>query len=416
MRAKSLLSFWRVSLSALVLFVAWGVQPSAQCPQPDGLDGGPCCAAANEKVRLFPKVFQDSLDICWNDCGIDAVTACRARWSPHKYLAANGTTRCGFRTSRLTLFDAAGTVKWRGNMRLLYSRTWMETNAAGLPVQVWRFLVNGDLRPTTSAGPAPCPLPPCALAFNNRVKVSGYIDYAETCIAPGGGLEIAWMLTHACDAVDHVPGFPRAGAFHPGRSYSFVGPAAGFVPAPIVATEGTGLSGFEAVRRIRYPMPGTVPFIQCEFEERFQHSLTVTPLCFCSVGIPLSPQWVLGNLNGVGTCGTGLTTTGGPFLPGFLSMGIGSWTLAGAYPGVEDLRWNVGNYDYNDPCTGIVSNEVYFGVTTLGGYAANVLDSTGVGGPLPLTFIDQANSLITGTGPTTMNRPYRSDHILNLNH
>ena len=94
-------------------------------------------------------------------------------------------------------------------------------------------------------------------------------------------------------------------------------------------------------------------------------------------------------------------------------MGIGSWTIPGAYPGVEDLRWSAGSYDYTDPCTGAVRPEVFFGVTTLGGYpATQVLGGPGL--PLPLCFIDQANSIRRGGG-TLMNVAYLSDHILNLN-
>ena len=222
------------------------------------------------------------------------------------------------------------------------------------------------------------------------------------------------MLTHACDVIDHAPGFPRAGAFHPGRSYTFVGPSAGFAPAPVVASEGTPGSGFEVVRRLVHPPLGTVGPIQCEFEERFAHSLTLTPFCLCSGGPPLNPQWNVGALNGGGVCGTAIATPASfPFLPGYLSMSIGSWTIPGAYPGLEDLRWSAGSYDYTDPCTGAVRPEVFFGVTTLGGYpATQILGGPGL--PLPLTFIDQANSIRKGGG-TVMNVAYLSDHILNLN-
>lgn len=403
----------RFSTALLVAVLAsstWSARPSAQCPVPDQLDGGPCCALAMENIPFFPKVSVDSLDICWRDCGIDSVRLIRAVWTPIKILSSTGPD-CGVYRSRLDLIDGAGLVAWTGTMRLQYSRTWLELGPAG-PLQVWRFLVNGNLRPATTVGPIPCPLPPCAPAFGS-VRYTGYIDYAQSCNA-AGGLEVAWMLTHTCDTIDHAPGFPRAGVFHPGRDYTFVGPAAGFVPAPVVATEGTPLSVFEDVRRLRFPVPGTTGPIQCEFEEPFRHSLTVTPLCLCTVGLPLSPQWVLGSLTGLGGCGTAIATPGLPFLPGFLSMGIGSWTLPGAYPGLEDLRWNAGGYDYTDPCTGAIRPEVFYGVTTLGGYAPIQITSGGPGGPLPVIFIDQANS-ITAFGAPRMNMPFVSDHILNLN-
>ncbi len=403
--------FLSSALSMLVLHGALG----AQCPLPDQLDGGPCCAGAVANIPVFPKVKVSSLDICWRDCGIDNVGPCRAVWTPLFVPLVPGIPPdCGVRLQRLDLFDPAGILKWSGRMRLVYSRTWMEVDPSGAPLQVWRFLVNGDLLPTSSAGPAPCPLPPCAPAFGGQVRFTGYIDYAQSCLATGGGLQVAWMLTHACDTIDHAPGFPRGGAFHPGRSYTFVGPAAGFVPMPVVATEGTAFSPVEAVRRQILPPAGAVGGIRCEFEEPFRHTLTVVQQCLCAVGLPFAPQWVLGNLSGNGGCLTTIATSGAPFLPGFLSMGIGRWTVAGTYPGVEDLRWNAGGYDVTDPCTGALAPEVYFGVTTLGGYPAAQVTTTGLGAGLPPIFIDQASS-VGPAGLAILNVPFRTDRILNLN-
>lgn len=390
-------------------------RPSAQCPIPDQLDGGPCCTQAAEFIPPFKKVTQDALDICWRDCGNAFTAPVRAVWTPMNILTPSGPD-CGYRRYALAIYSPAAVLLWSGTMRVLYSRTWLETNPAGMPVQVWRFLVNGDLRPTAAAGPIPCPVPPCAPAFGNRVRFTGYLDYARNCAIATNVTQSAWMLTHACDFIDHAPGFPRAGVFHPGMAYTFVGPAAGFVVAPVVATEGTPGSPFEAVRRMLYPPLGTTGPIRCEFEERFAHSLTpTTTFCLCSAGPPLAPQWLFGPLAGGGSCGTTISTPGGPFLPGYLSMGIGSWTIPGVYPGAEDLRWNVGNYDYTEGCTGVLQNEVFFGVTTIGGYPAVQLNTGTPGLPLPPCFIDQSNSITTG-GATLMNVPYVSDHIINLNH
>src|SRR6185436_11117310 len=167
-------------------------------------------------VLAYPKVTQGALDICWRDCGAAFSGPCTARWTPLKILGTTGSD-CGYHTARLEIFSPAAVLTWSGNMRLLYSRTWLETDPAGTPIQVRRYLANGDLRPTTAAGPIPCPVPPCAPAFGNRVKFTGYIDYASSCNA-AGGLQIAWMLSHVCDFIDHAPGFPRAGVFHPGQS------------------------------------------------------------------------------------------------------------------------------------------------------------------------------------------------------
>jgi len=384
------------TLSLLVL-VAAARPEAAQCPIPDNLDGGPCCALTHEKLPAFPGFKQNVLDICWRNCNVDQVTGLVAKFTNQNILTPTGSD-CGERLVKVELFDpASGAPLWTGQLRLVYSRTWLEgpPPPAGQR-QVWRFLASGDLRPTT-VGAMPCPVPPCAPAGNNRVRFTGYVDYARRCNVVPAAFEFAWMLTHACDFIDHAPGFPRAGAFHPDRSYTFVGPAAGFVPGPLQPLEGTPGSPFEAVRRNRFPPLGSTGPVLCEFEERAQHALLPSAL-LCACGAP-TQQFLLGNLLVNGACGTTVTTPGGPFLPGFLSMGIGTWTVPGVYPGVEALRWNAGNYDEVDACTGVLRNSVFFGVTTLGGDPAVQVLTTGAGAPLPLTFIDQGTSIRLGGGP-----------------
>lgn len=400
------------------VFLGWvgacvlSAHASAQCPTPDNLDGSACCAPTNERLPKLGTIAQQSLDICWSDCGIAGVGNCIAKWKPQLLSSTTGFN-CGVSVWTLRLTDAIGTLKWSGKMLLTYSRTWQEIDPSGQAVQVWRYLVNGDLVPTPAAGVIPCPVPPCAPAFG-AVRYTGYIDFAETCGV--AGQQIAWMLTHACDPIDHAPGFPRAGAFHPGRSYTFVGPAAGFVPATVVPTEGTPGSPFESIRRLNWPVPGTAGPVTCELEERAFHVLNpVAPLCFCSVGLPVSAQWALGNLTANGSCGTAIGTPGGPLLPGFLSMGIGTWTNPNLYPGVQALRWNAGQYNYFDACSGAALQEIFFGVTTIGGFPASQVLTTGVGAALPPTFIDQGSSVRAGGG-LVMNIPYRTDRVINLNH
>ena len=218
------------------------------------------------------------------------------------------------------------------------------------------------------------------------------------------------MLNHACDLIDHQPGFPRGGAFHPDRSYTFVGPAAGFVPSRVGAVEAGG--AFESVRGVTLTAADTF----CEFEEPAQAGLApINNFCLC--GPPGSPpQWMIGDLSIGGACGTVANTPGGPFLPGYLSMGIGLWTDPTTYPGVEELRYTASNLTWFDPCTGVNKNEVFFGATTLRGWNAFGLTAGGIRGPLPLTFVDQANSLRrTDLTSTWMNVLYVIDHIITLN-
>ncbi len=399
-------------LATALAFATFAAPSLAQCPRPDRLDCGPCCSFAQAQVPSLPAFKQSTLDICWKDCAVDNTLTCQAVWNkPVQPLAMSGVTSCGVYNTDLRLKNSAGVDMWAGKIRMHYSRTWLETPPGG-QLQVWRFLVNGDLLPTTAAGGVPCPVPPCAAAFGGRVRFTGYVDYARNCAT--GIYQFAWMLSHVCDKVDHAPGFLRAGVFHPDRSYSFVGPSAGFVPGPIQPLEGGG-GPFEDVRRLIYPPLGATGPVMCDFEEPIQHSLQPQQqLCNCTTAGSPPPQWLLANLFISGSCGTNVMTPGFPFLPGYLSMGIGSWTIPATFPGQEFLRWNAGGYDYVEGCIGVVRQEVFFGVTTLRGYPANQVLCGGVGPTLPLTFIDQSNSLRSGT--TVMNIPYTSDHIINLNH
>ncbi len=413
----------RFSKSVLVAFLgllAWSGVTSAQCPAPDGLDGGPCCAQANAKLPPFPNFAQRALEICWKDCNVNAVLPYTARWK-NVFLATGtvggglGAGPCGESMATLDLRDAAGVLQWTGTLRLQYSRTWQEAGPGGFPMQVWRFLVNGDLRALAPAL-APCPVPVCAAANGGNVRFTGYLDQATNCALLPANFQQAWMLTHAGDAIDHQLPFPRGGLFHPDRSYSIVGPALGFVPGPLQPLEGTPGSPLEAMRKRNLAIPGTTLPTTCNFEERVGFTLAQLNQ-FCSCGLPGTLQFLLGNLTVNGVCGSTVTTPGGPNLPGFLSMGIGTWTIPGTYPGVEALRWNAGNYNVFDSCTGALQPEIYFGVTTIGGYPAVQVLSAGLPAPLPPTFIDQSNSLrLPNGGATVMNVPYISDRFLNLNH
>lgn len=396
----------------LLALLALALRPAAQCNLSDNLDGGPCCGLTQAQLPVFSNFAQDALDICWRDCGIDQQLLVRGKWF-NSNLGSTGPQPCGERRMRLDIVTASNVLLWRGQMRLVYSRTWMVVDTSGLFHQVWRFLVNGDLRNFPAAGAPPCPVPPCASAFANRARFTGYIDFAEDCSIPGGLVEHSWMLTHACDALDHHVGFPRSGVFHPDRSYSFVAPAAGFIAGPLQPTEGTPFSPFEAVRqRTQTPAPVT---LACTYEEPVVHSLTPQQqVCFC--GLPGSNQFMIGDLNVQGPCGTAVRNPPlGPLLPGFVSMGLGSWTNPNLYPGLQALRWNIGGYDFTDICLGLQQHEPFYGVTTLGGFPASQLVGGGIGGPLPATFIDQVSSQ-QFNGTPVMNVPFVGLHILNLNH
>jgi len=395
-------------VAPLLSLAAMQSQASAQCITPDGLDGGPCCTPASPNVPIPRQFRQEALSICWTDCDVESVMDCSAEWS----LGSTNLSPCAVRNMTLRIRDGGGAVIWTGRIIVQYSRTWVESGPTGAPIQVWRYLANGDLRATAALGPDPCPMPPCAIPHGGRVKYTGYIDMAKPCQPAIGApaRQHAWMLTHACDFIDHQPGFPRGGVFHPDRSYTLVGPAAGFVPLPVQPIE-AGTTVEDAVRRV--DLSGGPPI--CLFEERMDCFVDpINEFCLCGP-LTATPQFAVSELGISGACGTSVTS-GGPYLPSFISMSIGTWTDPLTFPGVERLRWNAGGYNYVDPCVPAIRPEAFFGVTTMGGYPAQTVPSVAGTPSVPLlpTFVDQCNALRSGT--TVMNVRWRkSDHFLNIN-
>lgn len=396
-------------LAALALTSTFATRVAAQCITPDGLDGGPACTGAFTQVPQN-KFVQPALGICWQNCGVAAVVPYRAQWGTLTAFPIGplGTVpSCGWYTSALVL-NQGGNPMWQGTMTLTYSRTWAEVASTTTTYQVWRYLVNGDLR-ATNANPGPCGLPPCCPANGNRMRVTGYIDYARTCTAGAVQFEEAWMLTHGCDSIDHVAGFPRAGAFHPGRFYTFVGPSAGFSVGAGSTVE-LGSTTTECVRR----WDATALPARCDHEEPllFANFNPIPSVCMCGTGPGL---WHQAFFTAAGNAGTGIGQY--PGSDPFRSFPIGAWTNPNAYPGLEEVRWNTNDLRYVE-CTGTFRHEPYFGVTTAGGYPAFTIPSLVPSPPpvpLPLTFVDQANSVLLPANVVTRNTPYQSDHILNLN-
>ncbi len=404
MRSLLLAKTAALTLTALVSLAG---QSRAQiCNIPDGLDPVSACGFG-PMVQLHQQAFkQQSLGICWRDCGVDATAPYIGQWSGLAPILSGlpPAMSCAWYSTSLTLYQG-NTIRWTGRFFAAYSRTWMEVDNAGAPMQVWRYLVNGDMQPITAA-PGPCAPPPCAAAFGNFVRFTGYIDYAQPCGGSTAPVTQAWMVTHGCDSIDHQIGYPRGGVFHPDRLYTFVGPSAGFAVGAGGAVE-VGGTPFEAIRRWdAITMPA-----RCNFEERLLNANfnPLTFLCMCGVGPAL---WWEANLTALGSLGT--TITPYPGSHPFRSFPIGTWTNPAVFPGVEQLRYTTNDLQYQE-CTGNPPRqEYYFGVTTAGGFQAFQVGPVPPN-PLPLMFIDQGNSVLLPGGFPTRNRTYRTDHILNLN-
>jgi hypothetical protein len=195
-----------------------------------------------------------------------------------------------------------------------------------------------------------------------------------------------------------------------------VGPSAGFTVTTALPVEAGAITD-EAFRPLDLsvlPASGAI----CINEERVLNGFInpLQQLCFCAGAAGGAPQYVQSDIGAQGACGTLLTNAPGVFPSGFISKAIGLWTNPLVYPGQEILRHNVGGYNYNDPCRPRGSQEYFYGVTTFRGFNASRINCGGaIGAPLPLTFIDQGNSLrFPGFAPL-QNISYVSDIILNFN-
>jgi len=391
-------------LSLCLVFGA-STTAAAQCFTPDGLDPlatGPCQSAQLQAPSI---ALQDkALGICWQNCGVGATLQYRATWGKmNPSVGINGVVDCGWCTTRLVL-SSGNQARWGGVLNAHYARTWMEQPNSATRLQVWRYLLNGDLR-RMAANPGPCGVPACVPANGNVMRVSGYIDYAQDCIS--GQIYEAWMLTHACDAIDHDPAFPRGGVFHPNEYYTFVGPSAGFAVGVAPQVE-AGVSTLESVRRWDTAFGNA----DCQPEEPLNvaNFIPFTTSCLCSAG---GGQWYEAQLAGNGVFGTAFSTL--PGMNDYKSVAIGTWTNPNVYPGVEELRWSTSTLRWFETCTGAQQIEYFFGATTTGGYPAFVPGTSGLIVPLPPMFVDQSNSKFSTANVSTRNIPFRSDHILNLN-
>lgn len=389
-------------LCAALLAGVTALSASAQCLVPDGLNFGAPCNAAQAAVRA-PGFVHPAMAICYQDCNVSSTSNFVARWSAtFPFYGPSTAPSCAWFQVGLQLFQGTN-LRWIGRFHMSYSRTWTESKAPGQQYQVWRYLINGDMR-RAAGGTLPCGVPSCVAAFGGNMRVTGYIDYARDCAT--GAYEEAWVLVHGCDSIDHAPGFPRAGSFHPNRTYAFVGPSWGFVPGAGGTLESGALSN-EGVRRWMAPaLPA-----RCTVEE----PLTIGSIAPTGAACPCgSGPGVWHEASLAVAAGAGTTVSPFPGSAPFRSFPVGQWTLPMMFPGVEEVRWNCNEAQWVE-CSGLTRNEFFFGVTTTGGFNAATFNPGTIPAPLPPSFLDQSNSALLPGGAMLRNVPYRSDHILNLN-
>lgn len=360
-RLRSSVTSTFLALTALAL----SVEPAqAQCG-PDGLDGGPCCSAASVILPQFPGRPQESAAfICYDNCAPLTNTLYCASLGIPKPVKKGGAIVCGQYDIRFQLRPCGTTaLAWSGSVRASYSRTWLESAVAGTPpLNVYRFVINGDFLPGNALPNTPCDRPGCLSAYT-RVYFSGYIDYALDCAT--NTWQVAWVLSHECDSIHHSTASVRpapATGLHPSQSFVIAGPGATFVPtsSAFVQSDGPILQG-----SMRYNDWSAGAAI-CRYREPTQGNI-VAQNSFCSCVPSGAGQYISTFAQGQSNCGSSF----GPSPIGnFLQKRLGGWTNPAVYPGQEFALFDFGFLTHVNSCTGVFSQQWFEGGETIGGYPA----------------------------------------------
>lgn len=363
----------RIGLALGLVAGAFALKADAQqCHIPDNLDFGPCCAPAAVNLPNIPQVgVQQGVWLCFDNCApVLQRPFCVTIGKPQPVMQA-GVRICGEYNIRFQLKDCGtNLLHWTGGVRATYSRTWDEMSTAGaVPSTVWRFIINGDLVPTNNVPNTPCERP-ASLNVYSRLYVSGHIDYSLDCGT--NTWSVAWSLNHECDSVHHSPLSARpapAGGFDPGKSFSIVGPALGFMPVPnnTLISDGPITSG-----SLRWNNWAAAPSI-CTFREPANGNFVANnTYCLCGP-VTAGAQNVDSFVQAQGNCGSSVS----PSPTGrFTQKRIGVWTNPNAFPGVEHLLFDFGELRWQNACNGVGSIEWYEGAETIGGFPA--IDNTGL--------------------------------------
>lgn len=387
-------------LSCLVGLVA-AAGAWAQCPSNDNLSGPNCCTPTFANVPVFPVMTVNGRGACVRDCGVESQYNTIATFAPNQVL-------CDYWFINVTITSPPAVNIINQLLVAKYDRTWVEFPVAGgAPIQVWRFLVNGDLVYSTStATSAGCPVPLSALPpFNLPVHYIGNVDYAFDCGT--GSWQIAYTLTHFCPTESHAPFSARpiaAAAGWPKRTYHFVGPANfvfGMCPAPSgpIVADTTRTSIGLTNPAVPYTCLRETQVVQGILQDIQQN-------CVCLDPTPVVPPPIYTHqqLNATETCGgLGSPIASLPLpLPalftGLRALTIGFWTPVATqtYPNGKCISVYLGALQAPGLCpvaTTAGAVHVVSGVGTTGGNPVQLFDS-----PLPvfapLEFLDLHNMLV----------------------
>lgn len=395
---------------ALVSIFALAASPARSQCGPDGLDPGPCCAQTFATLPQIPAFQRDARFLCFDGCQLAQNTGYCVNIGPPLPMQVGGQVLCGAYNIRIRLrFCGTNNFVWLGYVNAFYTRNWQESPVPGQILNVWRFVINGDMLPTPLLPAGACNRPACLVPTPGgytRVYFSGYIDYALDCAT--NTWQVALALSHECDSIHHQPGTarPAPGAgLHPTRSFAIVAPGATFVPS-VSGPRSDGPVTAEAIRWNNWTSP---PPQACTFEEPVNGGFFAqNEFCFCSAaGGP--PQYISTLVDVTSVCGSSAVPS--PLGP-YMQKRIGGWTAAASFPGLEFVLFDFGWLQYRNGCTATAGPQWFEGGETFGGYPA--FGFTGL--LLDPEFEDLGSCNNSTTNPAVrIGAPHVSNFLLYLN-
>ncbi len=393
---------WQLAMVATLLaalFVGMGAADAkAQCGTPDGLDfNGVCCEPGDLQLPDFPEMKQNIRYFTWRRCNLGRNKAiCADIGRPFPLVRPDGTPAgCGTFNIPFKMRTCGGQMfeLFSGVLNGTYSRTWLEDTVPaqqGLETQVWRILINGDLRVSDFIASTPTGLnphiPQCYHDFDQNVYWAGYIDYRLDCT--NGRWTVQWVIDHSCDRYHHNSDSGRpapAAGYHPDFSYNFAGPST-FVPTlAIPFSEGPLVQ--ENVRSLIYGPQGPVLCLRDEpIEGGFIQP--IEEFCVCDGN---APQYAFTDYSGGSICGTFFQTdTAGS--KQYVQKRVGFFPPMVAGGPQKAVLIKMGDMIYGEGCTGITSEEYFEGVEIIGGDPAFTFGPGGALVPLAKDFDDDASS------------------------
>ena len=278
-----------MTMAGLVMALALAVVAASEpvdigpvCGMMDGLETDLVCCNQSFGVTLpeFPELSVETRYFTWRRCNLTRNKPICLDIGPPAPLPLPGpgglTAECAYTIPFDVRTCGAQEISlFVGDLIGNYGRTWVEETdpeSPGPDVQVWRFLLNGDLEPTpfllSRFGDNPN-IPLCYLATNNRIHWFGYIDYRYDCNQ--GTFTAEWALNHECDQFHHHPSSLRPappGGYHPDRSFSMAGPVIA-LRFDVVFEPIDGSFGFSEIT-FQYAFPSrnidtTLAFVDQEF-------------------------------------------------------------------------------------------------------------------------------------------------------